>query len=126
MNKITDYLGTCGIDTLTPEGWVIVDVRDMTDYSTDVEKVKHKILTVARIIVSGNKVCVRCVCGINRSNTVALSVLCYLCNKSLYLDTDWDRHYNYIKKIIPSMLLQGELIETAKKALHQIYAGWIT
>jgi len=32
--------------------------------------------------------------------------------------------YNYIKKIIPSMLLQGELIETAKKALHQIYEGW--
>lgn len=126
MNKITEFLGTCDINTLTPEGWVIVDVRDMTDFCTDVEKVKNKILTVVGLIVSGNKVCVRCVCGINRSNTTALSVLCFLCNKSEYLDTDWDRHYNFIKKIIPAMLLQEELVETAKKALHQIYAGWKT
>lgn len=124
FNKITDFLATCDIATLTPEGWIIVDVRDLSDFDKDVEKVKKKILTVTGLIVSGNRVCVRCICGINRSNTIALAALCYLSNKSEYLDTDWDRHYNFMKKIIPKMLIEYDLIKTAWVALHQIYSGW--
>ena len=123
-NWITDYLGTCDIATLTPEGVVVVDVRDLSDFEKDVEKVKYKILLVTRLIVMGAKVCVRCACGINRSNTIALSAMCYLYNKSKYLDTDWDRHYNFIKEKIPVMQLVPELVVTAKKALKELYAGW--
>jgi len=124
MNKITEYLATCDIATLTHEGWVVVDVRDITDFEKDVEKVKYKILLVTRLIAMGAKVCVRCACGINRSNTIALSAMCYLYNKSVYLDSDWDRHYNIIKKTIPAMQILPELEETAKKALKELYAGW--
>jgi hypothetical protein len=124
MNKITEFLATCDIATLTPEGWVIVDVRDITDFERNVEKVKYKILLVTRLISMGAKVCVRCACGINRSNTIALSTLCYLLTKDKYLDTDWDRHYNFIKAKIPVMALVPELVVTAKTALKELYAGW--
>jgi len=124
MNKIIDSLATSDIGELTPEGWIIVDVRDLTDFDKNVEKVKHKIMVVSHLLSMGEKVSVRCVCGINRSNTIAISVLCYRCNKNKYLDTDWDRHYLFMKKLIPKMMIERELELTAKKALKQLYAGW--
>lgn len=124
MNKITDYLATCDIATLTPEGWIIVDVRNLTDFEGNVEKVKERILIVTRLVAMGAKVCIRCVCGLNRSNTIAIATLCYLCNKNEYLDTDWDRHYNFVKEIIPAMDIVPELEKTAKKALLEMYGGW--
>jgi hypothetical protein len=124
MNKLTDNLATGDIGELTPEGWIIVDVRDISDFEKNVEKVKHKIMIVSHLLSVGEKVCVRCICGINRSNTIALSVLCYRCNKNYYLDTDWDRHYTWIKKMVPKMMIERELELTAKQALKQLYAGW--
>lgn len=124
MNKITDFLATCDIATLTPEGWVIVDVRNLTDFEGNVEKVKERIFIVTRLISMGAKVCVRCVCGLNRSNAIAIATLCYLCNKNEYLDTDWDRHYNFVKEKIPAMNIVPELEETTKKTLREIYSGW--
>jgi protein-tyrosine phosphatase len=124
MNILIDSLATGDIGELTPEGWIIVDVRDLTDFDKDVEKVKKKIMVVSHLLSLGEKVCVRCVCGINRSNTIALSVLCFRCNKNEYLDTDWDRHYLWIKKIVPKMMIERELEVTAKKALKALYSKW--
>lgn len=124
MNKLTEALGTCDCRDLTPEGWIVVDVRDLTDFEKDVTKVKHKIQLVNRLLNSGERVCVRCYCGINRSNTIAISVLCYRFNKNKYLDTDWDRHYLWAKKVIPKMMIVRELELTAKKALKQLYTEW--
>jgi hypothetical protein len=124
MFEIIDNLIVCDIGDLAPEGWVIVDVRDLTDFEKNAEKVKRKIMVVSHLLNMGERVCVRCACGINRSNTIVISVLCYRSNKNVYLDTDWDRHYNWVKKRNPSMELVPEIVETAKRALKQLYAGW--
>jgi hypothetical protein len=119
-NWVWDNLGTIAlIESLTEDGVIIVDVRDLSDIETNVAKVKKKIIIVSSLMGLGCRVAVRCVGGINRSNTIALAVMCYM-NPQGDIDTTWDFHYNYLKVKVPRAHLVPNLTRTCKKALKEL------
>ena len=124
MFQITEFLATCDIAELPPEGWVTVDVRDLKDYEKDTEKIKQKIMFVTGLWAMGAKVCIRCVCGMNRSNTIAIATLCYVDSRSEDIDEDWEIHRKYVKRKVPRLLTELDIEKTAKKALTQLYSKW--
>ena len=60
MFEILPNLATCSfIESATPEGWIIVDIRDLNDNGNNtVEAVKDKIQLVGNLMCSGYKVVV--------------------------------------------------------------------
>ena len=119
-NWILPNLGTISImESDTEPGAIIVDVRDLADSSRDVKAVMKKIQVITGLLAVGMKVAVRCVGGINRSNTIALAVMCYT-EPHLTLEDSWDVHYNVLKNRVPHMHLQPDLVATCKKALLEL------
>jgi predicted protein tyrosine phosphatase len=118
MYKITENLATCSLmESLTPEGWIIVDVRDLSDVSTDVKAIGKKIETIANLMAIGHNVCVRCVGGINRSNAIALGVLCYLYPQG-DVDETWDYHFKFLKTKVGRAHITPNIERTIKKFLN--------
>lgn len=118
MYKITDYLATCNmIEGNTPEGWIIVDVRDLKDgKGNSIEDVADKIQLVANLLASGYKVVVRCQAGMSRSNHIACASLLY-CRTYDF----WDEAWNIVKTACPRAMNNTELYGTIKQAM--IYLG---
>lgn len=124
MPWVTDKLMVIAItESWTPEGVIIVDVRDLSDVETDTEKIKRKIIIIANLICAGHKVAVRCNAGMNRSCTVAITALCYM-NPAVDLDELWNTYYDLVKEKIPRMLSMIELQDTCRKALKELCAWY--
>lgn len=120
MFKILDNLATCSIyESLTPEGWIIVDVRDLSDVERDSGRIKKKIETIGSLLCMGVNVCVRCVGGMNRSNAIALSVMCYV-NPQGIVDESWDFHFKVLKEKVPRVYITPDIERTCKKVLKDL------
>ena len=120
MDKIWFNLATCSLfESCTPEGWVIVDVRDLSDVESNVNKIMKKIEVISGLLSIGCRVCIRCVGGINRSNCIAIAVMTYL---DLHgdLEETWEFHWKYVKERVPRMHIVPNLERTCKKALKPI------
>ena len=124
MFKITECLATCDIAGLPPAGWIVVDVRDLMDDETNVEKVKQKIIIVTKLWAMGAKVCVRCACGMNRSNTIAIASLCYIDMRAKDMEENWDKHWKFVKEKVPCLLTDLRIEKTARTALRQLYSKY--
>jgi len=115
MYKIWNELATCSLlESMTPEGWIIVDVRDLSDVETDVAKVKEKILIVANLLCLDKNIVVRCVGGINRSNAITLGVMCYMVPKGDLWET-WEHHLKKLKKKLDVLRLLRKWNEPLRK-----------
>lgn len=117
MFRIWENLATCSIFELTLEGWIIVDVRDISDTERDINKARNKIELIAGLIVNGHKVVVRCIAGINRSNAFACAAMCLIMPQNNDLDATWNHHYDVVKGKVSRAQINSELIDTIKKAL---------
>lgn len=119
-NWIWHELGTIALlESMTEEGVIIVDVRDLSDVETDVDKVKQKILIVANLLCMNYRIAVRCVGGINRSNGIALAVMCYMVPKGDLWET-WEYHFKKLKKKVLRAHITPQLQRTIKKALESL------
>lgn len=117
MYKIWEELATCSmLESNTPEGWVIVDTRDLLDGAgNDVDKVAEKIMLVGNLLCSGQKVVVRCRAGMSRSNTIACAAMMWI-----YMDCNWDTAWAKVVKECPRAMLNLEFFETVKQALIKL------
>ena len=113
MYWIWDNLGTCALtESCTPEGVVIVDVRDLLDNNkADLEAVKMRITLVQNLMSAGFKVCVRCIAGMSRSNLIACAAM------TAFSFHDWDYCWDQVKKKCPRANENTGFIEVVKKAL---------
>lgn len=112
-----DNLATCSLlESCTPEGWLIFDVRDLVDGgANDVEILKLKISTVANLIASGYKVCIRCLAGMSRSNSIACAAMMLFT-----LDHTWDHFWHEIEKVCPRARQNMDFVDIVKKALLEL------
>jgi len=117
MYKIWDNLATCNLlESCTPEGWIVVDVRDLKDgEGNDLEPVKMKIMVVANLMASGQKVVVRCLAGMSRSNTIACASM-----MMINLDHTWDHYWHDVEKRCPRAAQNLNFVDTVKKALEEM------
>jgi len=103
---------------LTEEGVIVVDVRDLSDIEKNIARVKDRINLIAGLLINGHRVAVRCVAGINRSNTFACAAMCLLLPKD-DLNETWNHHIEVIKGKVGRAQLNPTLVDTVKKALWQ-------
>lgn len=117
MFEILPNLGTCSIfESCTPEGWVIVDIRDLKDGTGNfIEDVAKKIELISNLMCSGYKVVVRCQAGMSRSNTIACAALMW-CR----VFDNWHDAWTHVQKCCPRAALNMDLFDTVKKALIYI------
>jgi len=117
MYKIWENLATCNLlESLTPEGWIVVDVRDLKDgKDNSVEAVKIKIAMIGNLMCSGQKVVVRCLAGMSRSNTIA-------CASMMLFDIThtWDHFWHIVEKACPRARQNLDFVDTVKKALEEM------
>ena len=117
MYKIWENLATCSLlESLTPEGWIVVDVRDLKDgKDNSVEAVKIKIAMIGNLMCSGQKVVVRCLAGMSRSNTIA-------CASMMLFDIThtWDHFWHIVEKACPRARQNLDFVDTVKKALEEM------
>lgn len=117
---VWENLGTIALlESMTEDGVVIVDVRDLSDVETNVPKVKKKILLVSSLLCLGHRVAVRCVGGMNRSNCIALATICYM-NPQGTVDESWDFHFKEIKEKVGRLHITPDIERTSKKALKEL------
>jgi len=118
MYKLWDNLATCSLlESMTPEGWIIVDVRDISDVESSIDKIRKKIEIVSNLLCLGYRVCIRCVGGINRSNAIAIGVMCYMVPKGGDVDETWDWHFSKLKAAVSRAHITHEIERTIKKFL---------
>ena len=115
--QIRPNLATCSyFESATPQGWVIVDVRDLNDNEENtVDEVLNKIQLVGNLLCSGYKVVVRCQAGISRSNTIACAALLWTSP-----DRNWTQCWNEVKKHCPRAMLNPYFFDVVKKALRKL------
>ena len=120
-NWILENLGTIAlIESMTEDGVIIVDVRDLSDVETNVAKVKKKILVISNLMCIGHRVAVRCVGGINRSNCLAIAAMCYMDPQGDDVDQNWNFHSNWAKMKVHRLHYTPQLERTCKKALTEL------
>ena len=114
---IKDKLATCSLlESCTPEGWIIVDVRDLIDgEGNDIEAVKIKIMTVMNLLSIGHKVAVRCIAGMSRSNTIACAAMLMMGP-----NRDWDYYWQKITEKCPRAFMNMDFTDTVKEALIEL------
>jgi len=118
--KLLKNLATCSImESFTPEGWIIVDVRDISDVERDIKKIIKKLEICCGLMTLGQKVCIRCVAGINRSNAIAMGLLCWF-KPVGDIDETWDYHLNKLRELCPRAMITPELERIVKKAVVQL------
>lgn len=119
-NWIWENLGTIAlIESMTEDGVIIVDVRDLSDVETNVAKIKKKILIVSNLLCIGSRVAVRCVGGMNRSNAIAVAVMCYMQPQG-DIDQSWNFHHNWAKMRNGRLHTTPDIERTIKKALKEL------
>jgi hypothetical protein len=117
-------LGTISLlESMTEEGVIIVDVRDLKDDETDKFKIRKKIELIAGLMSLGHRVAVRCVGGMNRSNCMAIATLCYI-EPHGDLDNTWNFHYDRVKAVCGRAHICPDLVDTTKKVLKAIRRDW--
>ena len=116
MFKIWENLATASMFEATPEGWIVVDVRDFSDISKETDMAIERIRLIGGLIANGWKVVIRCVAGINRSNVFACATMCMLQPED-DLDDSWNKHWELIREKVPRAQPTMELYDTVKKAL---------
>ena len=118
---ITENLGIISLfESMTEEGIIIVDVRDLSDIERDVTKIMKKINIITSLLCSGERVAVRCIAGMNRSCGIALGVMCYLRNHNNNVDETWDYYFKLLKEKCPRCLITYQLERVIKKALKEL------
>lgn len=123
---IWENLGIISLfESMTEEGVVIVDVRDLNDVEKNVEKVVQKINIVTSLLLLGERVAIRCVAGINRSCGIALGVMCYMGAykkfvKERDLSAEWNYTYKVLKAKVGRAMITPQLERTIKAALHKL------
>jgi protein-tyrosine phosphatase len=117
MYKIWENLATCNLmEGMTPEGWIIVDVRDLNDSKENtVEAVKVKLTIIGNLVASGQKVVVRCLAGMSRSNTMACGTMMLFS-----LEHTWEHYWHEIEKACPRARQNQDFVEIVKKALLEM------
>lgn len=117
MFKIWENLATCNLlESYTPEGWIIFDVRDLNDSAENtIEALKIKIVLIANLMASGQKVVVRCMAGMQRSNTMACAAMMLFT-----MDHSWDHNWHVIEKACPRARQNLPFVDIVKKALLEI------
>lgn len=104
------------MESCTPEGWIIVDVRDINDSGDNsIEELKTKITLVSNLLASGQKVVVRCLAGMSRSNSIACAAM-MLINITL----TWNDCWNQIRGTVPRAVVNNDLQDAVKKALSEL------
>jgi predicted protein tyrosine phosphatase len=104
------------LESCTPEGWIIVDVRDLKDSGENsVEDIKTKIYLVANLMASGQKIVVRCWAGMQRSNAIACGAMILMGNRHT-----WDHWWKVIEKSCPRARQNLEFVDIVKKALLEL------
>ena len=117
---INEKLGVISLfESMTEEGVVIVDVRNISDVESDVIKVVNRINVITSLICIGERIAVRCFAGINRSCAIALGVMCYMDTKGDINET-WDFHYKILKSKVGRAMITPELERTVKAALKRL------
>jgi len=106
-------------ESMTEEGVVIVDVRDLSDVEKSVEKVMNKINIVTSLLCTGERVAVRCIAGMNRSCGIALGVMCYMVKKG-DLEETWEYNYEKLKSKVGRAMITPQFERTVKAALHKL------
>jgi protein-tyrosine phosphatase len=114
---LKDRLATCSLlESLTPEGWIIYDVRDLIDGNgNDIKKIKEKIITLSNLLSIGHKVCVRCIAGMSRSNTIACAAMLMINQNH-----DWEYHWEFVKEKCPRTFVNLDFTDEVKQALLEI------
>lgn len=117
MYWIWKNLGTCSItESFTPEGTIIIDVRDLNDSGENsVEAIKIKIATIINLMTSGEKIVVRCLAGMSRSNTIACASM--MCFDRTHM---WEHYWHIIEKACPRARQNLEFVDVVKKALLEL------
>lgn len=117
MYKIWGNLATCNmLESYTPEGWVIFDVRDLQDNGENsVEAVKKKIILIANLLGCGEKIVVRCMAGMSRSNTIACASMMVV-----NINHTWEHYWHIIEKACPRARQNLDFVDTVKKALEEL------
>ena len=118
MFKVWNNLATASMFEMTEEGWITVDVRDISDITTDIQEVKERMMLVGGLVANGWKVVVKCIAGINRSNVLVCGVMCMLEPKD-DLDETWNTHWETVRRKVPRALANPTLYDTVKKVLWQ-------
>ena len=120
-NWIWKELGTISLlESDTENGVIIVDVRDLRDgKGNDVEKIKKKIQLIANLLSIGEKVTVRCVGGISRSNTIACAVMVYMLDRYSW-EEPWATQWNKVRKKVPRAQENLDFIKEVKEALKEL------
>jgi protein-tyrosine phosphatase len=110
-------LGTCGLmESFTEEGVIIVDVRDLADSGeASIEAIKDKIVVIANLLSSGHKVCIRCVAGQSRSNSIACAVM-----TAMIQSRDWNYMWEKVREKCPRAFANLEFQDVVKKALVEL------
>jgi protein-tyrosine phosphatase len=121
MYQIWENLATCSLmEGLTPEGWIIVDVRDLSDVEKNIDKIRAKISIISGLMSLGCKIAVRCVGGINRSNCLAVATMCYMDPQGSSITENWNFHRNWAKSKVNRLHISPELERTCKKTLKEM------
>jgi len=118
---ITENLGVINLsESMTEEGVIIVDVRDLSDVEKNVDKVVKKIIIIGNLLCSGERVAVRCIAGINRSCGIALGVMMYMGNKKNDVDWTYDYHFDWLKRRVGRCMITPQFERTIKLALRKL------
>jgi predicted protein tyrosine phosphatase len=114
---IWNNLGTCNmLESYTEEGVIIVDVRDLNDSAENtVEAVKKKITLVGNLLACGERVIVRCLAGMSRSNSIACGAMMLFTREH-----GWNHYWHVVEKACPRARQNLEFVDTVKKALEEI------
>jgi len=118
---INDKLGVISLfESMTEEGTIIVDVRDLSDVEKSIEKVMNKINVISSLLCMGEKVAIRCIAGMNRSCAIALGVMCYMGAKGTSVDETWEHHLKVLEHQVKRCQITPQLERTVKSALHKL------
>lgn len=121
IRKITKNLATAGWSDNIPLGWRTVDVwKNISDNEIFIKPVKDKIKEVLSLLSKGQKVCIRCACGMNRSNTLAVAVLTYLDRNSGLIKVKWLRYRNLVISKVDRAWLNPDLEYTCQQAVKEL------
>lgn len=118
---IYEKLGIISLfESMTEEGVIIVDVRDLSDVEKSVEKVMNKINIISSLLCMGERVAVRCIAGMNRSCGITLGVMCYMGAKGADVNETWDHHYKNLKSKVGRAMINPQFERVVKAALHKL------
>lgn len=110
---LKNRLGTCALNEETPEGAIIIDIRDLKDGWNEPKEINKRIELVLKTLSMGFSVIIRCTAGISRSNVLAMAVLCYLNGK------DWEENENLVRKKVLRTQINLSFKKACKKVLEK-------